>query len=311
MRDGFFRVAAATPKIRVADPVYNREQICRIIEEGTAQGAGLMVFPELCLTGYTCGDLFLQHPLLKSARQELERIVEFCAGRQMLVFVGMPWEYGGKLYNAAAVINNGALLGIVPKTNIPNYSEFYEQRHFTSGMEVPVVADWKGYPVPMGSNLLFQCEQYPGLIVGAEICEDVWVPCPPSIRHALAGATVIANCSASDEVVGKDSYRRELIAGQSARLICGYVYANAGEGESTQDLVFGGHNIIAENGTTLAVSKRFSPETIYADFDLERLESERRRTTTYPAADDTAHVTVQFTADPARMETQHGSLTLA
>ncbi len=302
MKDGFFRVAAATPKIRVADPVYNRERICEIIEEGTAKGAGLMVFPELCLTGYTCSDLFLQYPLLKSAKNELVSIVEFTAGRPMLVFVGLPWEYGGKLYNAAAVINNGALLGIIPKTNLPNYSEFYEQRHFTAGMEVPVVTDWQGYPVPMGTNLLFRCAEHPELVVGAEICEDVWVPCPPSIRHALAGATVIANCSASDEVVGKDSYRRELIGGQSARLICGYVYANAGEGESTQDLVFGGHNIIAENGTILSVSKRFKPETIYADLDLERLVSERRRTTTYPAANDDAHVTVEFTADTAAME---------
>ena len=302
MKDGFFRVAAATPKIKVADPAYNREEICRLIDDGEQQGAGLMVFPELCLTAYTCSDLFLQYPLLRRAKEELRRIEEFTAGKHMLVFVGLPWEYGGKMYNVAAALCGGRLLGLVPKTNIPNYSEFYEQRHFTAGMEVPVMTDWYGRQVPMGSNLLFQCREIPELTVAAEICEDVWVPCPPSIRHALAGASVIANCSASDEVVGKDSYRNSLISGQSARLICGYVYANAGEGESTQDLVFGGHNIIAENGTTLAVSKRFCPETIYADMDLERLLSERRRTTTYPAKAAGAYLTIDFSLDTSAME---------
>lgn len=302
MTDGFFRVAAATPKIKVADPVFNREAICGLIEEGSAQGVGMMVFPELCLTAYTCSDLFSQFPLLRRAKEELRSIVEFTKGRQMLVFVGLPWEHGGKLYNVAAAVCNGELLGVVPKTNLPNYSEFYEQRHFTAGMELPVETDWFGGKVPMGTNLLFACREIPELVVAAEICEDVWVPCPPSIRHALAGATVIANCSASDEVVGKDAYRRELITGQSARLICGYVYANAGEGESSQDLVFGGHNIIAENGTLLSVSRRFAPETITADMDLERLASERRRTTTFPAQEDGEYFTVEFSLDTAAME---------
>ena len=282
MKDGFFRVAAATPEVRVADPVFNREQICRLMEEGAEAGAGLMVFPELCLTAYTCGDLFLQAPLLQSAREELLKIIECSEGKDMLVFVGLPWEHGGKLYNVAAALSKGKLLGIVPKCHLPNYSEFYEQRHFTAGMEEPVMTEWQGGKVPMGSRLLFACREGPELLVAAEICEDVWVPCPPSIGHVLAGALLIANCSASDETVGKDSYRRDLITGQSARLMCGYVYANAGEGESTQDLVFGGHNIIAENGTMLAASKRFVPESIYADMDLDRLVSERRRTNTHP-----------------------------
>ena len=302
MYDGFFRTAAATPKVKVADPVHNREEICRLIEEGEQAGAGLMVFPELCLTAYTCNDLFLQFPLITKAKEELKTIVEFTKGRSMLVLVGLPWDHRGKLYNVAAVICDGELLGLVPKTNLPNYSEFYEQRHFTAGMEEPVLTDWFGETVVMGTNILFACREYPGLMVGAEICEDVWVPCPPSIRHALAGATVIANCSASDEVVGKDSYRRQLICGQSARLICGYVYANAGEGESTQDLVFGGHNIIAENGTLLGETKRFSPDVVYADMDLERLNAERRRTTTYPAAEDEAYVIVEFSLDTKQME---------
>lgn len=302
MKDGFFRAAAVTPEIRVADPEYNREQICRLIEEGAKSGAAMMVFPELCLTAYTCGDLFLQTPLIKSAREELLKIAECTADKNMLVFVGLPWEHGGKLYNVAAVLSGGKLLGIVPKTHLPNYSEFYEQRHFTAGMESPVMTGWQGGSVPMGSRLLFRCREFPSLLVAAEVCEDVWVPCPPSIQHALAGALVIANCSASDETVGKDSYRRELIAGQSARLMCGYVYANAGEGESTQDLVFGGHNIIAENGTVLAVSRRFVPESICADLDLERLLGERRRANTYPEQRAGGYLTVEFSLNPERME---------
>lgn len=294
MRDGFIRTAAATPKIKVADPVHNRETICRIIEEYEKKGAELLVFPELCLSGYTCNDLFQQEILLEQVKEELKNLVDFTKGRKMLLFAGLPWEHEGKLYNVAAAICDGELLGLVTKTNMPNYSEFYELRHFTPGMEIPVLTDWLDTQVPMGTNLLFTCKENPKLTVAAEICEDVWVPCPPSIRHALAGATVIVNCSASDEVVGKDSYRRELICGQSARLICGYVYANAGEGESTQDLVFGGHNIIAENGTRLAESSRFVPETVMADMDLERLNAERRRTTTYPAADRSGYQTIRF-----------------
>ncbi len=302
MKDGFFRVAAATPEVRVADPVFNREQICRLMEEGAEAGAGLMVFPELCLTAYTCGDLFLQAPLLQSAREELLKIIECSEGKDMLVFVGLPWEHGGKLYNVAAALSKGKLLGIVPKCHLPNYSEFYEQRHFTAGMEEPVMTEWQGGKVPMGSRLLFACREAPELLVAAEICEDVWVPCPPSIGHVLAGALLIANCSASDETVGKDSYRRDLITGQSARLMCGYVYANAGEGESTQDLVFGGHNIIAENGTMLAASKRFVPESIYADMDLDRLVSERRRTNTHPGQQQEGYLTVEFSLETKHME---------
>ncbi len=302
MRDGFFRAAAVTPEIRVADPVFNAERICERIEEGERLGVGLMVFPELCVTGYTCGDLFFQAPLIKAAREQLSKIAAYTREKSMLVFVGLPWEHNGKLYNAAAAICSGQVLGIVPKTHLPNYSEFYEAMHFAPGTDELILTEWEGMQVPMCTDLLFQCREIRELVVGAEICEDVWAPCPPSIRHALAGATVIVNCSASDETVGKDSYRNALISGQSARLMCGYVYANAGEGESTQDLVFGGHNIIAENGTMLAVSKRFSPESIYGDLDLERLESERRRTNTYPARQEDGHLVIKFSLDSARME---------
>ena len=302
MKDGFFRTAAATLKGRVADTRYNCREICRIIEEGEREGAGLMVFPELCITSYTCNDLFLQEALLRQARAGLKEIVDFTEGKQMVAVVGLPWEYGGRIFNVAAFVCDGRLLGLVPKLNLPNYGEFYEQRYFAVGMEEPVEVSWEGEKIPMGTRLLFACREIPSLVIAAEICEDLWVPCPPSIGHVLAGATVIANCSASDEVVGKDSYRRSLIGGQSARLICGYVYANAGEGESTQDLVFGGHNLIGENGTLLAESRRFAPEVIYADLDLERLAAERRRTTTHPAACREGYRTVEFSLNTDAME---------
>ncbi len=285
MKDGLIRAAAATPHIKVADPAYNSGQVTALIEEGFEKGARLMVFPELCLTAYTCGDLFLQRPLLEQAREALKQVAAATRDKDMLVFVGIPWARDGKLYNVAAALKDGRLLGLVPKKNLPNYSEFYEARHFSPGNEKPVMVPWEGEMVPMGTNLLFVCENLPELRVAAEICEDVWVPCPPSIRHCMAGATVIVNCSASDETTGKDIYRRELICGQSARLVCGYIYANAGDGESTQDLVFGGQNIISENGTCLAESRRFANETIYGDMDLQRLDSERRRMNTYPAGE--------------------------
>ena len=305
MNHGFVRVCAATPKIQVADPEFNGNEILKLMEEGRDHHAFLMVFPELCLTGYTCNDLFWHAPLLEKAKETLKKLVDASADFPMLLFVGLPWEYQGKLYNVTAAVCQGKLLGLVPKTHLPNYSEFYEMRHFTPGNQRPVMVPWKDGQVPMGTNLLFQCDSVPGLTIGAEICEDVWVPCPPSISHAMAGATVIVNCSASDETVGKDSYRMSLISGQSARLVCGYIYSNAGEGESTQDLVFGGHNIIAENGTMLAVSERFGHQTIYADLDLLRLNSERRRMTTYGQLTPEqleAYQTVHFFLQPETSE---------
>ncbi len=305
MDQGYLRVAAATPVIRVADPDFNGEQILKLMREGEKRKAKLMVFPELCLTAYTCEDLFLQNTLLKRAKAVLAELVEKSADMDMLVFVGLPWEYGGKLYNAAAAFCRGSLLGIVPKTHIPNYSEFYEARHFVGGQTRAAAVPWQGGQVPMGTNLLFRCQTMPELIVAAEICEDLWVPCPPSISHALAGATVIVNCSASNETVGKNSYRSALVTGQSARLISGYVYASAGEGESTQDLVFGGHNLIAENGTVLASSKRFKNETIYGELDLLRLTGERRRMGVYPGMVpdmQTQYLTIEFSLEVERLK---------
>lgn len=295
MKDGFIRVAAATPDVKVADVEFNREKIGEMILEGRKRHVKIMVFPELAMTGYTCGDLFIQKPLLTKAKNELKKLVDFTAGDDMLIFVGIPWEYNNKLYNAAAAIQNGKLLGIVPKMWLPNYSEFYEMRYFNPGCRNPVMVPFDGGLVPMGSNILFTCANVENLVVGAEICEDVWVLNPPSIAHAAAGATVIVNCSASDETTGKSEYRRNLISGQSARLLCAYIYANAGEGESTQDVVFGGQNIIAENGTIVAESQRFVNGMLCADVDLERLECERRRMTTYQTENRGSYLFIDFT----------------
>ena len=302
MKHGYIRVAAATPDVKVADPQFNRENIVRLIREGIERNTKIMVFPELCLTAYTCADLFGQDALLAKAKEELKVILKETEGSDLLAFIGLPWERDGKLYNTAAAVQNGRILGLIPKTNLPNYSEFYELRYFEPGNKKPVMISWEGYEIPMGTDLLFACKEIPGLVIGTEICEDAWVPNPPSIRHAVAGATVIVNCSASDETTGKDLYRRSLITGHSASLVCGYIYANAGEGESTQDLVFGGQNLIAENGLLLAESKRFGNETVYADMDLERLIHERRRMTTFPAADRENYLVIPFTMEQVELD---------
>lgn len=299
MIHGFIKTAAVTPKVQVADPEGNAREIIRLAKEAAGNGAKIIAFPELCITGYTCGDLFLQELLLESAKEALLQIIRETRELDALIFAGLPWEKEGKLYNVAAVFQGGKLLGLVPKTCIPNYGEFYELRHFARGnQEADAVwtdsGDGERDYIPFGTRLLFTCEEMPGLSVAAEICEDVWVPDPPSIHHALAGATVIVNCSASDETTGKDAYREALISGQSARLVCGYIYANAGEGESSQDLVFGGHNLIAENGKILSRSARFKNETIYADLDIARIVGERRRMTTFFSRTDAVYTEIGF-----------------
>ena len=299
MKDGFIRVCAATPDIRVADCAYNEKNIMNLMDEAYEKQVSVLVFPELCITGYTCGDLFLQDVLLKAAQDSLRHIAAHSAGKNMLVFVGMPFMHKGKLFNVAAAICDGRLLGLVPKKNIPNYSEFYEMRHFTPGMDECVDT---ALGVKLGSRLLFRCENIEELVVGAEICEDVWVACPPSTYHAQAGATLIVNCSASDETTGKDIYRRALISGQSARLVCGYIYANAGEGESTQDLVFGGQNLVCENGNVLAETRRFRNGTAIAELDLQRLVNERRRMNTYTVNTGDDYEIVDFTLEKYYLE---------
>lgn len=291
MKDGFIRVCAATPDIKVADCTYNESNIVKLMDKAYENQVSVLVFPELCITGYTCGDLFLQDALLNAAQESLKHIAEHSIGMKMLVFVGLPYVHHGKLYNVAAAVCDGRILGLVPKKNIPNYSEFYEMRHFTPGMDECVDT---ALGVSMGSRMLFTCENVKNLTVAAEICEDVWVACPPSTYHAQAGATLIVNCSASDETTGKDIYRRALIEGQSARLVCGYVYANAGEGESTQDLVFGGQNIVCENGNMLAETKRFNNGAAVAEIDLQRLVNERRRMNTYQVMDNSTYKVVTF-----------------
>ena len=287
MRQGFVKVAAVTPKIVVADTRENTKLICEEIRKAEECGAKIIVLPELAVTGYTCSDLFLQEKMLREAKQALLEIAAFTFALDCIVFVGLPLEYNGKLYNVAAALNNGKVLGFVPKTYLPNYNEFYEARHFTRGMdEVVTVRLDKNLTAPMGKKLLFVCDTMPELKIGVELCEDLWTPEPPAIRHALNGANVIVNLSASDETTGKDIYRRELVKGQSARLLCGYVYANAGEGESTQDVVYSAHNMIAENGRLLAQSERFQNESIFSEIDILKLNAERRRMTTFEMAED-------------------------
>ena len=301
MKDGFIKVAAVTPKIKVADPAYNAEVICEKLEEAWKAGARIIVFPEMCLTGYTCEDLFLQRALLEEAKARLFEVAKAIEGKKGLIFVGLPLEREGRLYNAAAVLSNGRILGIVPKANIPSYAEFYEGRHFAEGNRE--VVSWRigDQTVCFGTNILFCCDELPELMVGCEICEDLWVAEPPSTGLALRGATVIANLSASNETVGKDEYRELLVKSASARLICGYVYASAGEGESTQDLVFGGHNLIAENGTILAQAKRFQCETVYAELDVHRLISERRRMGSF-GSEKSPYAKVSFSLEPEETE---------
>ena len=344
MKDGFIKVAAGTPDVQVADCEFNAAEIIKMVREMEAEGARVMVFPELCITAYTCGDLFWQENLLEEAKVQLMRIAEETADVDAIIFVGLPLEYKGKLYNVAAGLNHGEILGFVPKTYLPNYNEFYEARYFTSGEDVDGTVtigrseyglhhdeemtdedvefgleaelealeeedsfeeleeideepdyidedeteEFDEVDVPISSNILFICQEMPKLKIAAEICEDLWVPNPPSVGHAYHGANLIVNLSASDEVVGKDSYRKSLVSAQSARLLCGYIYATAGEGESTQDVVYGGHNLIAENGTILAESRRFVNGALYADLDIHRLDNERRRMTTCRFAPDLA-----------------------
>ncbi|MCI9319855.1 MAG: NAD(+) synthase [Lachnospiraceae bacterium] len=294
MKHGFIKVAAVTPKIKVADPAYNAGVICERLREAYEKGAKVIVFPELCLTGYTCGDLFMQSLLLEEASKQLLTIGKATEDMDALVMVGLPIERDGRLYNVAAVLHSGEVLAMVPKANIPSYAEFYEGRHFAQGNQEPAAFSYHGKTIPFGTNILFSCENVQGLTVGCEICEDLWVANPPGTDHALKGATLIANLSASNETIGKDEYRELLVKSGSARLICGYIYTSAGEGESTQDLVFGGHNLIAENGTILTQKKNFQCETIYGDIDVQKILSERRRMGTFGEEPKTLYAEVPF-----------------
>ena len=293
MKDGFLKAVAFSPALRVADCTYNAQQILADVQAAAARGAKLAVFPEFCLTGYTCGDLFLQHTLQTGALDALQAVLDGTRTLDTVVLVGLPLLVHGKLYNCAAVLCRGQLLGLVPKTYLPNYGEFYEKRQFTPGSTEVETITVCGQQVPFGTSLLFRCRSMPSFVLGVELCEDLWSALPPSTFHALAGATVIANLSASDETVGKAEYRRALVSNQSARLLCGYLYASAGHGESTQDMVFAGHDLIAENGTLLAETAPFAGGIAETEIDCQRMEAERARNTSFELSRD-GYTTVEF-----------------
>lgn len=288
MKYGFVKTAAATPKIRVADCEFNANQIIEQIKEANSNGASLIVFPELCITGYTCSDLFLQSTLLRAAENAVERIIRETENLDIISIVGVPIAHRQSLFNCAVVIFKGDILGVVPKINIPNYSEFYEARHFTSGAEADeFFFEYAGCSeVDFSTNIIFKSAKLSDFSFAVEICEDLWVADSPSAYLAAAGANIICNLSSSDDVIGKAQYRRDLVKMQSGKLICGYIYSDSGFGESTTDMVFSGQNIISENATILAESKRFTTGITYADIDVEKLSSERRRTNTYKCSTD-------------------------
>ena len=281
MKYGFVKVAAATPHIRVGDVRFNTNEIIQKIRKADELGAELLVFPELCVCGYTCGDLFGQDVLLQGALSALKEISLATKGLQMLIFVGVPLRANGVLYNCAAAVNDGQVIAFVPKSNLPNYAEFYEKRNFQPYRGETLSIAFDGREVPFGNRILFRSVSDEDFTVAAEICEDLWVPNPPSVSHALAGANIIINLSASDETTGKADYRRLLIRSQSAKTVSAYVYADAGDGESTTDMVFSGHNIISENGEILAESKLFENSITISEVDVRKLSFERRRINTF------------------------------
>ena len=288
MRHGYIKVAAASVPVRVADCAYNAAQTVAAIREAAARNIRILVLPELGLTGYTCGDLLLQKTLLDGALDALETVRAATAGMETLTFVGLPLAAENKLYNCAAALFDGEILGVVPKTYLPNYGEFYERRWFAPAPkagEGSRIALLNRTPL-FGANQLLRCGSLPELTVGCEICEDLWAPNPPSVAQALAGATVIVNLSASNEVVGKDAYRRELVKNQSARLNCAYLYASSGDGESTTDLVFSGHHLICEDGRLVAERRDTMPGMLVTEIDVQRLTGERRRLNTFHPGGD-------------------------
>ena len=294
MYEGFVRVAACSPEIRVADTAFNASGIIGAVRLAQEQAVQLLALPEMALTGYTAGDLFFQDALHAGVEAAVREILAQTADTQTVFTFTVPLCLRGRMYNAALVMQAGRILGAVPKMNLPGYGEFYEPRQFCPGFETPVEMEWCGQRFPFGANLLFEAENRPACAFAVEICEDLWAPLPPSISHALAGALIILNPSASDELVGKADYRRALISSHSARLVCAYAYADAGPGESTQDMVFSAHNLISENGAVLAESDRYEEDWVIRDVDLDFLAFERRRMNTF-RAEAAPHETVRFT----------------
>ena len=293
MIHGFLKACTVSPALRVADCAFNTQQTIAAMQRAAADGVQLAVFPELGLTGYTCGDLFFQQPLQRAAAKGLAAVLEASADLDLVALVGLPVTVDGKLYNCAAVVCHGKLLGLVPKTYLPNYGEFYERRQFNPAPAGVRTLHFAGQEVPFGTQLLFRCVEMPEFCLGVEVCEDLWAPLPPSTHHALASATVIANLSASDETIGKADYRRALVSQQSARLLCAYLYADAGHGESTTDMVFAAHDLICENGTLLSEAKPFGAGYACSELDLGRMVSERCRSTTF-RLENTGYAAVAF-----------------
>ncbi len=296
MKNGFIRVGYATPNVKVADVVNNEGEIIKKIDWAYENKLSILTLPELCVTGYTCGDLFFQQKLLDEAETAVLRIAEHTKGMQLFVFVGAPIRRDGKLYNCAAAIFDGKILGFVPKTFLPNYNEFQEARYFAEGPKISEILI-NGEKYPFGSKLLFNSSTVPELSIAAEICEDLWVADPPSNSHAQAGATIICNLSASNETVNKEEYRRELVKNQSARLMCAYIYASAGLGESTTDLVFSAHSLICEDGVIMKESSLFKNESGFVEVDLQKLTMERTRNNCF-VQKDSEYKTVYFDFAP-------------
>ncbi len=309
MKDGFIRAAAVVPAMSVGDTEGNAAEIIRSMKEASSRGAKIIAFPELAVTGYTGQDLFLQDMLLEGAEKALEDIRRETAGMDALVVVGFPLRHRGKLYNTAAVLQGGHILAFIPKRFLPNYAEFYEPRQFTPGPEVAEQIDYYGEQVPFGSHILLDVDAVPGLSAACEICEDAWVVNAPHISHAMAGANLIVNLSASNETVGKDAYRQQLFSSISARTLSDYIYVSAGDGESTQDIVFGGRVMMLENGTLLAQRGIFDnaygqTKLCCADFDVQRMNYERRRMTTFSLdeGNDYCHIPVHMEQEETKLE---------
>ncbi len=294
MKNGFVKVAAATPQIRVGDCNYNADNIIEILKKANDEKVNLIAFPELCVTGYTCGDLFFQSTLINGALNALKKIISFTENKNVITLVGTPFKVNSKLYNCAAVIYNGKLLALVPKSNLPNHNEFSESRHFSTPPKSNTTVEFDGETVLFGTNIIFKCKELNDFSFSAEICEDLWSLNPPSNSHAENGANIIVNLSASPAIIGKKTFKQDLVKVQSSRLICGYIIACAGEGESTTDLVFSGHNIICENGEILNESQLFSTGYIVSEIDIDKISIERSKYTTFPTAQSDNYAIVSF-----------------
>ncbi len=298
MKNGFIKVAAASPKISVSDCQYNKAQIISSIRKARGEGVKLLVLPELCVTGYTCGDLFFQDLLIKESEKIIPEIAKEASN--IIVMVGAPFKYNNKLYNCSFVLYNGNILGIVPKTYLPDYNEFCEKRYFETAFEGVIEIELFNRKIPFGTNIIFACNEISEFKVACEICEDLWVVETPSLKHALAGATIIGNLSASNELIGKAEYRRKLVSGQSARLISGYVYASAGDGESTQDCVYSGHNMISENGILLDETIWNEKEQVISEIDVQALNNDRIKNTHFSNKYVDGYVYVNFSMKPEK-----------